>query len=263
MPTGPRPIGDFCWINVLTPDPDAARTYFADLLGWTYVELPGMGHLAQVDGHDIGGVWDLASPNTPPGTPPGIGVMVRVEDADAISARAAPLGGTGKPAFDVGPTGRMAEVADPVGGAIDVWQPGTSPGMTADSSRHGVPSWIECLSHDTARASTFYRDLFGWTAETMPMPGMDYTVFANAGAPVAGMMAITSEMGEMPSVWLAYVTVDDVDATVARSAELGGNVFLPAQDVPTVGRMAGLISPQGVMFHVIRYEARAGDGGSQ
>ena len=43
----------------------------------------------QVNGHDIGGMFDLDGPNTPPGTPPCIGVMVKVDSADAmrLSAR--------------------------------------------------------------------------------------------------------------------------------------------------------------------------------
>ena len=82
-----RNAGEFCWINVLTREPAAAREFFARLLHWTYVELPGMGDRVQVGGHDVGGLFDLASPQTPPGTPPHIGVMVKVDSADATVER--------------------------------------------------------------------------------------------------------------------------------------------------------------------------------
>ena len=49
------------------------------VLGWTYVEMPGIGYGMQVGGHNIGGLFDLDGPNTPPGTVPMIGVMVKVE----------------------------------------------------------------------------------------------------------------------------------------------------------------------------------------
>ena len=68
MATGFRKAGEFCWINMLTPPPAEAREFFSKLLGWTYVELPGMGHSVQVGGRDVGGLLDLAGPNTPPGT---------------------------------------------------------------------------------------------------------------------------------------------------------------------------------------------------
>ena len=86
MTTGIRPMGDFCWINMLTPQPADARAFFGRLLDWTYVEMPGMGHRVQVGGRDIGGLFDLDGPNTPPGTPPLIGVMVKVASADATAA---------------------------------------------------------------------------------------------------------------------------------------------------------------------------------
>ncbi len=78
MAKGLRRTGDFCWINMLTPAPAAARAFFAELLGWAYAEIPGVGHTILVDGHAVGGLFDLASPQTPAGTPPLIGVMVKV-----------------------------------------------------------------------------------------------------------------------------------------------------------------------------------------
>ncbi|MDX2262637.1 MAG: VOC family protein [Gemmatimonadales bacterium] len=255
MPVGPRAIGEFCWINVLSPSPVEAQAFYRELLGWEFVELPGMGHLIKVGGEDIGGIWDLNSPNTPPGTPAGIGVMVRVQSADAISARANALGGRGKEAFDVGPTGRMAEIVDPTGAMIDVWEGHASPGMTADGMAHGVPSWIELLTPDPAVAGEFYRKLFGWTSAPMPtgMPGMEYTIFSLGETMAAGMIGITPEMGNFPPHWACYMNVDDIDAAVATTKALGGTVHLEPHDIPNVGRIAGITSPHGVMFYVIRY----------
>jgi predicted enzyme related to lactoylglutathione lyase len=46
--TGPRRPGDFCWFNILTPDAEAARLFFAELFGWGYGEIPGLGHTVLV-----------------------------------------------------------------------------------------------------------------------------------------------------------------------------------------------------------------------
>jgi len=48
MTTGMRNVGDFCWINMLTPRPAEARAFFGTLLGWSYGEMPGMGHVVRV-----------------------------------------------------------------------------------------------------------------------------------------------------------------------------------------------------------------------
>ena len=110
MTTGIRKPGEFCWINMLTPQPAEARAFFGKLLGWTYVEMPGMGYRMQVDGSDIGGLFDLTSPNTPPGTPPLIGVMVKVDSADATGEKvpiARRQGEAGVRHHGPGPHGRL------------------------------------------------------------------------------------------------------------------------------------------------------------
>ena len=89
MTTGIRKTGDFCWINILTPRPPDAMDFFAQVLGWTYFEMPGIGHGMQVDGRNIGGIFDTDGPNSPPGMSPVIGVMVKVDNADAACERVA------------------------------------------------------------------------------------------------------------------------------------------------------------------------------
>lgn len=253
MGTGVRKVGEFCWINMLTPNPAESKAFFSKVLGWTYADLGGMGDMIKVDGHQIGGLFDLASPNTPPGTPPLIGVMVKSDDADATAAKANSAGGSAKPAFDIMDAGRMAELKDPSGAQIDIWQSNKNPGTDADKAHHGAPSWYENYATDTAKAAKFYADVFGWTAEVMPMQGMEYTVFSFEGVQIAGMMATVGDMKDVPPSWAAYFTVDDVDKAASQTTELGGTVFVPPMDIPNVGRFAGLMSPQGVRFFAMTY----------
>ena len=253
MTTGVRKAGDFCWINMLTPEPAQAREFFGGLLGWTYIEMPGMGHLVQVNGRNIGGLFDLAGPNTPPGTPPVIGVMIKVDSADATAVKVNELGGKAMPAFDIADQGRMAVCFDPNGANFDLWEGKGSPGTDADSRDHGAPSWFETLTTDIDRAATFYARLFGWVPQVKPMPGIVYTTFSLAGTPIAGMMQITPQMGAMPPNWGTYFTVTDAAAASKETAAKGGTICVPVREVPEVGRFCGLTSPQGVPFSVIEY----------
>jgi len=250
MSTGTRPIGDFCWINMLTPQPAAAREFFARVLGWTYVEMPGMGHRVQVGGRDIGGLFDLDGPATPPGTPPLIGVMVKVANADDAAAHVTSLGGHARDPFDIMDQGRMAVCRDPNGAEFDVWEPKKGQGTDADSALHGAPCWFETMTSDAPRAARFYSALFGWTAE--PMPRQNYTVFRNAGQPVAGILPAAN--GALRPHWAAYFTVRNADETAALAAAAGATVCVAPQHIPGVGRFAGITSPQGVTFYVIAYE---------
>jgi predicted enzyme related to lactoylglutathione lyase len=253
MATRIRKPGEFCWFNMLTPAPEAARDFYSKLLGWNYVELPGMGHIVQVDGHDVGGLWDLAGPNTPPGTRAHIGVMFKVESADATSEKVNTLGGKAKPAFDIMDKGRMAVCFDPNGAEFDVWEPRGSHGTDVDSMLHGAPSWVETMTTDAKRATAFYSRLFGWEPEVIKTPSLDYTIFKQVSESVAGMLEITPEMGKMPSSWLTYFTVKDVDRALREATELGGKACMPTTEAAGVGRFCALMSPQGVMFYLIQY----------
>lgn len=249
-----RQPGEFCWVNMLTPKPAEAMVFFGRLLGWEFFEMPGVGHGVRVGGRDVGGLFDLNGPNTPPGTPAYFGVMVKVDSADRTAARVAELGGKALPPFDVFDAGRMAVCFDPNGAAFDVWEPKKMPGTDVDPALPGAPCWFETLTTDAARAAEFYSNLFGWTATTKPslMPEAAYTEFALGDIPVGGMMPILPHMGQFPPHWAVYFAVTDTDATATLAAELGGSVCVPPTDIPNVGRLAGLTSPHGVNFYVIR-----------
>ena len=89
MSTGLRKSGDFCWINVITPQPEQARTFFGKVLGWTFVEMPGLGHGIQVGGRNIGGLYDLEGPNVPKNSIAVIGVMSHSSSRMGHTRRAA------------------------------------------------------------------------------------------------------------------------------------------------------------------------------
>jgi predicted enzyme related to lactoylglutathione lyase len=60
-------------------------------------------------------------------------------------------------------------------------------------------------------------------------------------------------MGPMPPSWVTYFTVRDADQAVGEAQELGAKICVPAQDIPNIGRFAGITSPQGVTFFVMQY----------
>ncbi|MBA4178014.1 MAG: VOC family protein [Leptothrix sp. (in: Bacteria)] len=119
---------------------------------------------------------------------------------------------------------------------------------------HGAFSWSELMTTDPAAAAQFYGKLFGWTVKDMG-PQMQHYQVVNVGeSGVGGIMGLPE--GAPPEAWPqwgCYVTVDDVEATLAKCAELGGATLVPPMDVPGVGRMAVLRDPQGAMLSVIAY----------
>ena len=58
----------------------------------------------------------------------------------------------------------------------------------------------------------------------------------------------------MPPVWTSYVSVDDIDATVAKAEPAGGTVMQPPMDIMEAGRMAVVADPAGAV--ICMWEAR-------
>jgi predicted enzyme related to lactoylglutathione lyase len=57
--------------------------------------------------------------------------------------------------------------------------------------------------------------------------------------------------------WYGYLSVPDVDASVARIIAAGGEPWMPANDIPGVGRIAMVRDPQGATLYVM---TPSGDG---
>jgi Predicted enzyme related to lactoylglutathione lyase len=122
---------------------------------------------------------------------------------------------------------------------------------------HGAFSWCELLTTDVAEAKRFYSKLFGWTLESAPMPGMEYTLVKYGGEQMGGIMTMPPGCEGMPPSWGIYVTVADVDATAKLTVEMGGKVLVPPQDIPQVGRFCVLQDPQGATIKAITYVQQA------
>lgn len=121
------------------------------------------------------------------------------------------------------------------------------------NNRHGSFIWYELMSPDLPGARAFYEPLIGWQIDEAPAGPIDYRMIAAPGGNVGGALELSPEMaaaGARP-IWVGYICVDDVDATVAAIVADGGAKFM-ANDVPGVGRIALLADPWGALFYVMK-----------
>ena len=119
--------------------------------------------------------------------------------------------------------------------------------------KHGAFGWFELMTTDVEGAKAFYKNLFGWEYETVPIPGSEYTMVKVDGVATAGIMEHPEDCKELPPCWDIYITVTDVDTTVKSITELGGKVLRPAFDIPGVGRFCVLQDPQGAVLMAMTY----------
>jgi len=249
----------FCWIELATSDPAAAKRFYGDLFDWSAEEQSAGERmtytLLRLRGKDVAGLYRMEDEQQKAGIPPHWFTYVFVKSADEAANKAASLGGTVvKSAFDVKDVGRMAVLRDPAGAHFAVWEPDRHSG-TGLVGEPGAHAWTELMTHDAGKAGQFYSKLFGWTLDEMKMTEprpQTYTVFKQGEDKVGGMLQITPEMGPAPSNWLVYFATRDVDATTDRVKTLGGKTMFPPTDIPDVGRFSVVQDPQGAVFALFK-----------
>lgn len=129
---------------------------------------------------------------------------------------------------------------------------------TAYSYAPGTPSWVDVESPDTSRSAEFYEALFGWKQRNVGAPDQaSYSMMTLKDRVVAGLGARSMDESR-PVAWSVYVTVADVDATVARCLELGGSVVVQAADVMQAGRSAVVEDPLGTIISLWQAKDREG-----
>ena len=119
---------------------------------------------------------------------------------------------------------------------------------------HGAFSWSELMTSDPKAAGSFYSQLFGWKVEASDMGGGPYHLIKIGDTSIGGIMGKPpGAPADMPPMWGCYVTVSNLDETVAAVKRLGGGVLMEPMEVKTVGRMAVIRDPQGAALSVIQY----------
>lgn len=253
------PNHTFSWVDVATPDPEAGKAFYCALFGWTFKDEPagdaGTYTMLSLNGKSVAGLSGM-----PPGETSEHGYWtsyVTTYDIEATSARVRDLGGTLlAPPFDVMESGRMALMLDPTGAFSAMWEPKNHIGASIVNQPNSF-CWNELLTTNKEAAIKFYSALYGW--EFIQDEQSGYTEIRNNGRPAGGMLQITAEMGNIPSSWMVYFTVEDVDATVEQAQELGGGIRMPPFESPGTGRIALLLDPQGIMFYVIQLAVEPDD----
>lgn len=104
-------------------------------------------------------------------------------------------------------------------------------------------SYIELHTSDPAKAKSFYGQLLSWRFEELQFPGVQYTLIKTGGELQGGVMK--AEDPKAPTMWLSYLTVDDLDATVAKAKSLGGKIVRERTEVKGEGFFAVIADPTG------------------
>ena len=124
--------------------------------------------------------------------------------------------------------------------------------------KHGEFCWNELGTSNLEICKPFYAEIFGWHFKENKSPEMIYNEMSLDGTKqFGGMFQMGKEFGDVPSHWMAYIAVDDVDASAAKVTELGGNVCVPPTDIPNTGRFCVVNDPSGATFSLITLKGQS------
>lgn len=245
------------WVDLSSSDPAASREFYSKLFGWQVEVDPdpqyGGYALARIGGRDVAGIGPKMMPEAPTAWMAYIGT----DDADALADRVKAAGGNViAPPMEVGDQGRMAVFQDPSGAFISAWQRKAMGGFSTDSPN--TFGWAELNARGLDKAVAFYAAVFGWVSKTSEMgEGQPpYTEFLLRGESIAGAMEMNPMVpAQVPSYWMVYFEVSDVDGSFRKATEAGAQEMLAPQDFPG-GRFAILTDPQGAVFGLLHTAER-------
>ena len=113
----------------------------------------------------------------------------------------------------------------------------------------GTIGWIDLTVENAQQVRDFYAGVVGWNPEAVDMGGYsDFNMKSpDTGEPNAGVCHKRGSNEKIPSSWMIYIHVADLDASAARCAELGGEVLLGPKGSADSGRYCIVRDPAGAV----------------
>ncbi len=229
-PTREHHSGKIVWADLVTPDVEAAKTFYAGLFGWTFRDLdagPKDYTLALLRGTPVAG---LVRRSEPPGERHQPAWLTFLSVADVESTRRTALARGAKqliPPRSYPRRGRQVVLADPQGAVFAILQ-STSGDPPDVLVKPGEWIWSALLTRDPDADAAFYQALFGY--EVFDPEGIDQTsqhlVLSTDGYARASCNSFPREMAKPYPHWLNYVRVSNVADAAAKATQLGGRVLV-------------------------------------
>lgn len=122
--------------------------------------------------------------------------------------------------------------------------------MNAFPPRTGLIKWADLTVDNAEDVRDFYAGVVGWNAVGLPVGDREDFVMAHpeTGDPAAGICHQAGDLVGLPQQWLVYVTIDDLDDSIAACNELGGKVVFGPRDSETMGRWCVVEDPAGAVM---------------
>lgn len=134
-------------------------------------------------------------------------------------------------------------------------------GCTAERLAHvtdrpatGTIVWFDLTVSDAPGIRDFYASVIGWRPE--PLSVGDYDDFVmqatSSGDGVAGVCHARGENANLPPQWIAYIAVDDLDASLEHCDTAGGKRLSEVRGSAESGRYCVIQDPAGAVLALMQ-----------
>ena len=251
-------VGEFCWFDIVTSDPDRTARFYRAVMDWELRTWDPVGYrmFGAADGTSVGGMRRLGgSVGTGLGHTHWLGV-IQVKDCEAAVARALELGATqASEVATLTGIGHHCVLLDPSGIPFAVFS------GNAELPKH--PSPLGHVTHVELRGGAedieggFYHQLFGWSSlgeVDLGQRGVR-NLFGLAGTSTC---VASARLGSPPR-WTFTVRVAEVRESLAVVSRFGGQVLMSPRAAMVPGSpgpsrdflVATCADPDGAEFSVI------------
>lgn len=118
----------------------------------------------------------------------------------------------------------------------------------------GSVSWMDLTVDDAEKTMEFYRDVVGWNVVEFDMGQYaDFCVNrASDDKTIAGICHARGANADLPPQWLIYITVEDLEASMRKCKERGGELLTPVRSCGGQGTYCVIRDPAGAVAALLQ-----------
>lgn len=118
--------------------------------------------------------------------------------------------------------------------------------MSQTPPKPGTIGWHDLTVPDAVAVSAFYATVAGWTTVPLSMGDYDdFVMMTPGGEPAGGICHARGKNAQQPSGWMMYITVADLDASLAACTANGGRIMTEPRSGGGTARYAVIADPAG------------------
>lgn len=257
-PTDEFHPGKFVWRDLMTDDIPAVKKFYAELFGWTYMDVADGDNDYTVVLHNnipIAGMFKLRDVKEEHKYSQWISYVSVPNMSQAINYTKKSGGNIYREPFELPNRGTVAYVLDTQNAVLAFVKSSSGDPIDGKPDYDGW-LWTELWTNNIENSSAFYSELFGYNLKKFSTSAENfYYVFQREDKPRAGMVKIPYE--NVKPHWMPYIAVKDPVEIVKKVEQLGGTVYMGTEGI--IGNNAAILAdPSGAVITVQKWPLDTG-----